>query len=390
MKKVLTSDGKTVLVGGKAMVGSVTNEPVQESDINFYDYDGTLLHAWSLAELQGKTELPELPTQPGLICQGWNWTLAELKAQNSEMDVGANYITDDGKTRIYVRFEDGRTSPVLGIGVNGTVTVDWGDGSTHDTLTGTDEYTAVYTPAHNYAAAGDYIISLTVKGKARLLGGYAETHASFLLGYSAEADARNIAYLSAIRRVHCGSNLALDTYALNHCHRLEAVAVSTEQKGMYGAFLYCRALNFLCIPRGQTFVANDTLSQCTGLKAVSLPSSLLTFLAGSVSGCGALRRIGVPDGVYNIDGYAFDSCKGLTSIRFKGGTSNKIKSMAFVNVTGIRYYDFIVCTTIPVLDAADAFTNIPTDCEIRVPAALAEEWKAATNWATYADHIVGV
>ena len=38
----------------------------------------------------------------------------------------------------------------------------------------------------------------------------------------------------------------------------------------------------------------------------------------------------------------------------------------------------------------NAFNNISADCEIRVPAALADEWKAATNWSTYADHIVGV
>ena len=34
--------------------------------------------------------------------------------------------------------------------------------------------------------------------------------------------------------------------------------------------------------------------------------------------------------------------------------------------------------------------QIDRDCEIRVPAALVDAWKAATNWATYADHIVGV
>ena len=42
------------------------------------------------------------------------------------------------------------------------------------------------------------------------------------------------------------------------------------------------------------------------------------------------------------------------------------------------------------LSNTNAFTGIVADCEIRVPAALADEWKAATNWATYADYIVGV
>ena len=43
----------------------------------------------------------------------------------------------DGKTRVYIHLEYGRTSPMLGVCPNGTVTVDWGDGTEPDTLTGT-------------------------------------------------------------------------------------------------------------------------------------------------------------------------------------------------------------------------------------------------------------
>jgi uridine kinase len=53
-------------------------------------------------------------------------------------------------------------------------------------------------------------------------------------------------------------------------------------------------------------------------------------------------------------------------------------------------YDFTQHTAVPTLANTEAFYNIPADCEIRVPAALADEWKAATNWSTYASKIVGV
>ena len=53
---------------------------VKRKDVNFYDYDGTLLHSYTLAETQALTELPELPSHDGLICQGWNWNLADIKA----------------------------------------------------------------------------------------------------------------------------------------------------------------------------------------------------------------------------------------------------------------------------------------------------------------------
>ena len=84
---------------------------VAPGDINFRDYDGTVVASWSLSELAGKTALPDLPSHDGLVCQGWNWTLAELKTQNTRMNVGAMYITDDGKTRIYIHLEEWWTSP---------------------------------------------------------------------------------------------------------------------------------------------------------------------------------------------------------------------------------------------------------------------------------------
>ena len=69
--------------------GGGTPVSVEEKDVNFYDYDGTRLYSYTLAEVQALTELPELPSHDGLICQGWNWTLADIKAENKETDVGA-------------------------------------------------------------------------------------------------------------------------------------------------------------------------------------------------------------------------------------------------------------------------------------------------------------
>jgi hypothetical protein len=56
----------------------------------------------------------------------------------------------------------------------------------------------------------------------------------------------------------------------------------------------------------------------------------------------------------------------------------------------LRFCDFTKHTAVPTLASANAFRGIPADCEFRVPAALVDEWKAATNWSTYADKIVGV
>ena len=136
-KVFLASDG-TITTGTGTGGGG---EPASRSDVNFYDYDGTLLHAYTTAQVNDSGfSMPSNPSHTGLTAQGWNWTLAEIKAQLTAMptqavDVGQMYITDDGKTRLYCRFEEGRLHPYLGIGVNGTVVVDWGDGSAASTLT---------------------------------------------------------------------------------------------------------------------------------------------------------------------------------------------------------------------------------------------------------------
>ena len=135
--------------------------PVSRKDVNFYDYDGTLLHSYTVEEAQALTALPDLPSHNGLICQGWNWTLEQINSENSKVNVGAMYTTDNGKTRIYIHLENGRTSPKLSLGVNGTVGIDWGDGTTSE-LTGTNKSTRLFTDSHNYASAGDYVITLTV------------------------------------------------------------------------------------------------------------------------------------------------------------------------------------------------------------------------------------
>ena len=274
-------------------------EPVRAKDVNFIDYDGTVLHSYTVAEAVALIALPPLPTHDGLTCQGWNWSLADIKALGRAVTVGAMYITDDGKTRIYIHLEEGRTSPMLGCCPNGTVTVDWGDGTEPDTLTGTSVSTVKWTPTHEYSAAGDYVIKLTVDGSVGFAGRSSSNQYSYLLRYSGGADTRNQVYQSAIQKVEIGG--------------------------------------------GVTSIGVNAFQNCYSLSSIT-----------------------IPDGVTSIGNSAFQNCY------------------------GVRYYDFTRHTAVPTLSNTNAFNNISADCEIRVPAALADEWKAATNWATYANKIVGV
>lgn len=251
----------------------------------------------------------------------------------------------DGKTRIYIHLDEGRLSPMLGCCPNGTVTVDWGDGTEPDVLTGTSITTVVWTPTHTYAAQGDYVIKLTVDGSMRLYGQAGSNLYSGLLRYSATADARNQLYQNRIQKVKIGDGVVgLESAAIHSCHGLRSIAFGDEV----------------------TYIGGNAFYSCFSLESLEIPSGITNIPGNAFYGCRALASVTVPASVASIAASAFNSC------------------------WGVKFYDFTACAAVPTLANTNAFSGIAEDCEIRVPSALVEEWKGATNWASYADRIVGV
>ena len=361
-------DGMAPLIDSIETGGGNVNPTATAKAVNFRDYDGTILYSYTVEEAAALTELPPLPEHSGLVCQGWNWTLDGIKAMGRAVEVGAMYITDDGKTRIYIHLEDGRTSPMLGCCPNGTVTVDWGDGTEPDTLTGTSISTVQWTPTHEYGAAGDYVIKLSVNGSVGLSGSGSSNQYSYLLRYSSGADTRNQIYQNTVRKVEIGDGVT-------------SIGVQ--------AFNNCRSLSSITIPDGVTSIEKNAFINCYSLSSTTIPDGVTSISTGAFSYCNSLSSITIPDSMTMINNYAFQYCYSLWSITIPDGVTS-IRDYVFANCISVRYYNFTHHTTVPTLSNTSAFNGIAADCEIRVPAALADEWKAATNWATYADYIVGI
>lgn len=348
--------------------GGGTTPSAKPKDVNFYDYDGTLLYSYTLAEAQAMTALPDSPTHDGLTFQGWNYSLEKVKTATRKMDVGATYITSDGKTRIFIHLEEGRTSPMLGVCPNGTVDVDWGDGTAHDTLTGTSTSTVKWTPTHEYATPGDYVISLTVDGEMGFSGSSSAKEGTCILRYSSSGDNRNYIYRSTIDRVQIGSNVtSIGSHAFGNCHNI----------------------NSIVIPDGVTSIGTNMFYNCYNLDSIVIPDGVTSIGTNIFYNCYTINNIVIPDGVTSIGGSAFNNCYSLNGIVIPDSVTS-IASSAFSNCYGVRFYDFTRNTSVPTLSNTSAFNNIPADCEIRVPAALYDEWIAATNWSTYASQIVAV
>ena len=412
--------------------GGGTTPSAKWDDVTFIDYDGSVLYSYSLAEAQALTGLPELPAHDGLVCQGWNWTLEAIKALNRPVTVGAMYITDDGATRLHIRIATvGRMTVPLYIGqtVANGVSIDWGDGSAAETLSGTGNVNT----SHTYANPGDYVISLMPQDGCTLSLGY-ESSSYCVMGSTAN---NGIVYCNMLQDVSIGKNVtSIGNYAFYYCHSLASITIpdGVTSIGNY-AFYHCYSLANITIPDGVTSIGSYAFRNCNSLASITIPDSVTSIgdyafngcysiasitIPNSVTSigksafngcysiasitipdsvtsissyafgyCYSLASITIPDSVTSIGSYAFQSCQSLASITIPDGVTS-IGAYALSSCYGMRYYDFSACTAIHALSNRNAFNDIPSDCQMLIPSTLYNNWKTATNWATYASKMVSV
>lgn len=384
--KGVTVPSSTLIDGYASLVDAIDYLPEADlSDVNFYDYDGKILYSYTASEALALTALPANPSHPGLTAQGWNYTLAQVQAEvtaQGQCDVGQMYITDDGKTRIYVRMEEGRLSPYLGIAPNGTVVVDWGDGSDTETLTGTSLSTVVYTSQHVYESAGDYVITLTVtSGQFCILG---TTYGTYLLRKGDDTlKTENSVYTASIRKIEIGSSVALGNFAFSRCENLESVTMSSDIPTISYylnpyVFSRCSSLKYATIPDGITSIGGGLVENCTSLALLSVPSGCKQFGSYTFNNAAALRRMIMPSTFTTIGEYTFNACRSISKLTIPANVES-IAKYAFNGDYGLGEVHFLG-TTPPTLADSSVFTNLPTDCKIYVPSGSLSAYTSASNY----------
>lgn len=120
------------------------------------------------------------------------------------------------------------------------------------------------------------------------------------------------------------------------------------------------------------------------LTSIDLPNAT-SISQRAFYACTALTSVKMPN-VMSIEAMAFNGCWELPSVALPKVTS--IGILAFSACLACLVYDFSGCTAVPTLADSNAFGSINADAKIKVPAALYDEWIAATNWTTYASYIV--
>ncbi len=266
----VTANGTYTAPSGTAyspVTVSVSGGGTASKAVDFHDYDGTVLHSYTKAEFAALTEMPANPTHSGFVAQGWNWSLSDAQAYmetHDHLSIGQMFVTASGRTEIDVVLEDGYLSPYLMLCPNGTVTVDWGDGSPTDTMTGTS-YTTNKYQLHEYAQEGAYTISVTVEsGGFSFYNGGSSANAGVLRMYPDNQRYRIYTYSNDVRAIRVGSGV--------------------DRLG-YGAFSWCQQLRYVTIPSGVTSIGNSAFSSCYALTSIDIPSGVTSIGSSTFQYC---------------------------------------------------------------------------------------------------------
>ena len=278
----ITENGRTEIVAeegflSKAIVNvnvPITGE-VASKDVNFYDYDGTLLYSYTWDEAVALTELPPLPKQKGLICQEWNYTLDDIKAQTHHMaDVGATYTTDDGRTRLYLKI-DTDIIPELKIAYYTTedaeIEFDWGDGSPVDSFTTSSATKGVIS--HQYSEKGEYVISV-YSSDIRFCFPTVVTNTN--LNCFGNSESITYEWLKRVEFAHYPNTSRGHSTesAFAGFPFLEYATMCVGGYGrIYNLFDNCTSLKSLVLPKGTTEI-DSVVWYCSSLKFISMPNTM--------------------------------------------------------------------------------------------------------------------
>lgn len=390
--------------------GGIT--PVPAKDVNFRDYDGTIVYSYSSAEFAALSSMPANPSHSGLTAQGWNWTLTDAQAHVAEygkLEIGQMYITDDGKTRLYIHLGENTPSNRMKFFVcfsssvaNNTI-VDWGDGTVE-----TKGTTTPMSNAHTYATTGDFIITLTVTTGTITLGGSSSNDPTPIYG-TYQGD--NYYNHARIYKVEIGSGVASIYYAFRLCKSLTSVTIPNSVTNIEYYAFGSTSLTFVTIPNSITSIGTQTFSGChltsiaipnsvTSIQygalssnyftSITIPNSVTSILGSAFQYCyGILTSITIPNSVTSIENYTFSFCQYFTSVTIPNNITS-IGTNVFSGCYTMGEYHLLP-TTPPTLSNKNAFSAIAADCIIYVPYSvdhsILNAYQTATNWSTYASYM---
>ncbi len=406
--------------------GQTDNKKLERKEVNFYDYDGTVVASYSANDFLQLSEMPKNPTHEGLISQGWNWSYEsaiDYVSKYGLLEVGQSYITDNGATKLVINIPKEVIKRDITLcftqSVENGVSIDWGDGSDLETTTGN-------RISHTYKDSKKYIISLLPQDDCILQLGYEE--------YDEDSDSidnydiikSDGIYPSHLKEIFIGKNVKVLSGISDSNTFLDALTIplGVQRVDTFGQYsealilpktctdiLYYSGIssNIISFPEKVNSFQHDSLRslkanivtipetdasfgqqstysifQNSLVKKVIIPSS-----AGSVPyrcfyNCKYLINVIISEGVVSLDEGSFYNCSSLTRIELPS-SCNSIGKSCFSGCYNLL--EFYVKSPTPTYLGPNCFDGIPSTCVFYVPQESVETYKTTYGWLNYSDRI---
>lgn len=340
---------------------------IPEHGVFFIDYDGKIITAWATAEVASKATLPDNPTHVGLVAQGWNWSLADIKSyvatySGADVWVGQMYDTASHRSEFDITLTP-NTGKTVSFNMNGSR--NWGDGTSN------------YQKTHTYADYGTYTITCTEMG----MPDFSEYDGS-LFGQTHDDNEGDI--LTAVRLGGYMSNIG--DYAFVNCKSLKYVTMCAQVSQIGdGAFMNCCSLKSLVLSISVDDPYNYIFADCYSLETVSLNNGFPYLVIQMFDSCYSLKNITIPETISEINSWAFVNCNRLNHLVIPKSITY-FDQESFLYCYGVVEYDFSGLESVPVISGG-AFSGYSPVLKILVPAELYDDWIADESWSYYVDYI---
>ena len=101
---------------------------------------------------------------------------------------------------------------------------------------------------------------------------------------------------------------------VNSSDGMEYVVTSFEKRCFYD----CSGIKAITIPSSVTLLGDGCFSYCSSLTSITIPSSVTSLDSFCFSGCSGLISITIPSSVTSLGWHCFEDCQNLETVYFKG------------------------------------------------------------------------
>lgn len=302
------------------------------------------------------------------------------------LDIGMAYITDDEKTRFYLKIDNEYAKDIsltfYQSNANG-IDIDWGDGSAIQSSGGSANVSV--TVSHTYTEYGKYVVTFSYVSGSIILGSSAVNTGLFGVINNSYTKSSTL-YKVEIGNTHRVDNILCYSNCFRSCVNLETITIPNRYTfGTYSNIFYlCSSLKCIIYPKNLTLESGTGLNYYNNISERIILSKNVSAKSYSYYGCFCIKRINPCGDITSIGDGAFQTEYSLlkVSIPLTVTTSG---TNSFANMYSLK--ELYVYPTTPPTVQSNTFTNLSATCKIYVPSGTLETYQSATNWSTYASQM---